>query len=214
MSDLTDLYDELNRLHWRGRLPAYRIRRAPLKAQVGYCDDRKRLIVLRSDLSGSALRQVLLHEMCHIGDPSPQRHGPRFRRKLERLIRRGEAVVQSDLAEYDGALTPKSAKAISLRASIFSDLDGLAALNPRTQWRVARRALDRYQLTPAIRRRIEPWAEDLWRELCREWLDAMYVPPWAEQPAAPVRSRPEDAASGPEPATPDDSDHVNRQAPA
>ncbi len=200
MSDLTDLFAALNRLHWRGRLPAYRVRRARLKAQLGYCDDRKRLIVLRSDLTGRALRQVLLHEMCHIGDPSPQRHGPRFRRKLERLTRRGEAVVQSDLAEYEGALTPPSATAISLRASIFSDLDALAALNPRTQWRVARRALDRYQLTAAVRRRIEPWAEDLWRELCSEWRDATYVPPWAEQPTAPVSTPPQDTASGPEPA--------------
>ncbi len=126
-------------------------------------------------------------------------------------------MVQSDLAEYDGALTPKRATAISLRASIFSDLDGLAALNPRTQWRVARRALDRYQLTPAVRRRIEPWAEDLWRELCREWRDATYVPPWAEQPLAPVRTRPSDAKTEPEAAQPrggDDPVRVTRKAPA
>jgi hypothetical protein len=166
MSDLTKLYDELNRLHLRGRLPSYRVRRARLKRVLGYCSDERRLIVVQSDQRGPALRRLLLHEMCHVGSSG---HGRRFQRKLRRLARRGEGQMLAECAEYDGSTIPKNIPTISLREAVWSDLESLALEHPRMQWRRVRRILNHYELAPAALRRLERWAEAKWRELSRDY---------------------------------------------
>lgn len=59
----------------------------------GECRDSTRTISLRRDLAGDALRLTLLHEMCHIGQGDGSAHGPRFLRKLHRLVRLGESKL-------------------------------------------------------------------------------------------------------------------------
>jgi hypothetical protein len=99
------LFDELNKRYWRGRLPKYRvIRRAVLRGDVlGQCDNRRRTILLRSDVTEEQLRLTLLHEMCHIGTGRGYDHGPSFLRKLHRLVRLGETgLLAEDIEHYDG----------------------------------------------------------------------------------------------------------------
>lgn len=169
MSDITELYNELNGLHWRGRLPTYSVRRAQLKRRLAYCDNKRHLIVVRNDLTGSDLRRTLLHEMCHVGDLATSAHGQRFQRKLRRLFLRGEGAMLAECALYDGSTLPKNVRTISLRQAILSDLDGIALEHPRWQWRRVRRLLTEYELAPAARRRVERWAEIQWRELSRDY---------------------------------------------
>jgi predicted metal-dependent hydrolase len=47
----------------------------------------KKLYHLRRGMPKTILRQTLLHEMCHIGDPY---HGHRFLSKLRKLAQAGE----------------------------------------------------------------------------------------------------------------------------
>ena len=82
------LFDELNRRYWRGRLPYYRvIRRDLAKKEIrGKCNNESQTILLEKTLEDDEIRATLLHEMCHIGNGPGYDHGPRFLRKLRRLL--------------------------------------------------------------------------------------------------------------------------------
>lgn len=110
---LNRLFDELNRTHWRGRLPKYRVvifrskSTGKLGAMMGYPpsilgarDINRREIFLWRGLAGEELRTTLLHEMCHIGPSTRNAHGMRFLLKIARLIRRGEQELLQMLSDF------------------------------------------------------------------------------------------------------------------
>ena len=174
------LFDELNRKYWRGRLPRYRvIQRASLRDLLGQCDNTRRTILLAPHSSPEKLRLTLLHEMCHIGTGPGHSHGPRFLRKLRRLVRLGETgLVEEDIEHYDGAVVERHLEAVRAdghvvnempwRDALRSDIESLALGNPdlqRVRWpRVARYLVEQYHVTVSQLRRAAPWAERLWRE--------------------------------------------------
>jgi hypothetical protein len=147
----TSLYQALNRTHWGGRLPVYRVRRdrqvVRSECAWGLCDHRKRLIRLAPELVGDRLREVLLHEMVHVRVPDED-HGPRFRRELARLVRRGEPALQRHLDQLDQQEVWDAALVADLRQNpeelcreIQGELERQAQEAPRRQWRTVYRAL-------------------------------------------------------------------------
>lgn len=171
------LFDELNRRYWRGRLPKYRVIRRDLSRDEldGYCDDNRRTIVLHKDLADEDLRRTLLHEVCHIG--SGPKHGPRFQRKLDRLIKLGESKLLGDVECYDGtaftryaANLPHPVNKISFRQAVISEIDSFAIDQYRRRWpRVLRYFARKYEMTPAQFQRKAPWAERVWRESAADY---------------------------------------------
>ncbi len=98
----SQLFDELNRKYWRGRLPRYRvIQRATLHGLQGRCNNARRTILLAPHPSPEPLRLTLLHEMCHIGTPY---HGRRFQANLERLACQGEAWARFNVEPQVGGV--------------------------------------------------------------------------------------------------------------
>jgi hypothetical protein len=102
------MYDELNEQFFRGRLPKFHVRREKKNAfkqkdsilyfAVGACVRSRRTIFLGKELRGANLRQVLLHEMCHVqGD---LRHGRSFRAQLRSLQRQGENWAADEIEFY------------------------------------------------------------------------------------------------------------------
>jgi SprT-like family protein len=98
----------LNRKHWGGRLPRYRVVRVEpvlrerdgvLGQYLGYIAPASRSIYLSPDLAGDALVETLLHELCHVAvehclddhghapgwAPLDGNHGPRFQAELARV---------------------------------------------------------------------------------------------------------------------------------
>ncbi len=100
-ADANRLFDVLNRQHWRGRLPRYRVRFCMFRHRVdGHTYNLTQTILLLNGLGPRRLRRALLHEMCHIGPELWDAHGPRWLRKIERLIRRGETCLRDELQTY------------------------------------------------------------------------------------------------------------------
>jgi hypothetical protein len=175
---LARLFADLNRRYWRSRLPRYRvIRRARLgrEDRLGECDNRTGTILLRKDLDPERLRLVLLHEMCHIGAGPGHSHGPRFLRKVRRLVRLGESGLLEDVGAYDGTLERRAIAALEAagkrvpevpgRIMLHDDIENLAYEFPRKRWATVARVLaEKYRTTPAALRRAAPWAERAWRQ--------------------------------------------------
>ncbi len=176
-TEASRLFDELNTRYWGGRLPRYRvIQRADLGCW-GLCDNARRTILLAPHPSREALRLTLLHEMCHIGTGPGYGHGPRFLRKLRRLIELGEtALHEEDLERYDGTVVERHIAAakvagtllpeVPFRDMLKSDIEDLAAsnLDLRLRWpRVARALAQQYKMSVPQLRRVAPWAEREWR---------------------------------------------------
>jgi hypothetical protein len=94
-TDLNALFDELNRELFDGTLPKHRVHRCESRAgERGFIDEQARTIWI---CTTHASRETLLHEMCHIGTPG---HGRRFRNKLRRLARSGEAWARAERVYY------------------------------------------------------------------------------------------------------------------
>ncbi len=178
------VFDEFNRRYWRGRLPKYRvIRRAQVLGRaLGRCYNLTQTILLRKDLSDEDVRLTLLHEMCHIGpDVRGDVHGPRFRRKLHRLVRLGEPKMLEDIERYDGTATEREiarlkaegklgGPEIPWRSDVWSHLDAFALERPFLRWATVRRVLaGEYRMTPAHFQRRAPWAEREWRQLSGDY---------------------------------------------
>ena len=121
---LAPLYRQLNREFFANRLPSYHVRRHVfqqpkrrtkwvagkgyvaviashpdlLPCNAGLCDSDSRTIWLWEGLSSEQEREVLLHEMCHIGTPG---HGPEFQLKLARLAEQGETWAEAERKVYE-----------------------------------------------------------------------------------------------------------------
>ncbi len=103
-TEASRLFDDLNRRHWRGRLPRYRVVRLELlpgrETVTGVCRHRTRTILVKRELSGDRLRVTMLHEMAHVAARDEPGHGPRFRSQLLRLAARGESLAREEAAWY------------------------------------------------------------------------------------------------------------------
>jgi hypothetical protein len=110
--NLTALYNVLNRTHFQGALPRYRVRREPLppgprepgaSVEAGHCWSNRALIVIGYGLSPRQERRILLHEMAHVATlESLQPHGPAFQRELLRLADLGERWARQEAGAYAG----------------------------------------------------------------------------------------------------------------
>lgn len=118
--------------------------------------------------------------MCRIGSGASDEfggHGPRFLRKLRRLLRLvAPARLLEDLATYDG--TPlrryleacraegKPVTGMPFRVAGESDLEAIAEACPTIRWaRLERYLTKTFTMTAAQLRRACPWAEAEWRRL-------------------------------------------------
>ncbi len=196
-TEASRLFDRFNKKYWGNRLPRYRVIRRTNIARdyLGLCNNQTKTILLEKDLAGEDLRLTLLHEMCHIGSGSGYQHGPRFLRKLRRLVRLGEKkLIEEDIERYDetadaryieelrsqGKLGPK----FSWRERVWDDLGSLASESPRLRWQtVCRMLASLYHMTPAKFQRAAPWAEQEWRTISKQWREAHYIPKWMKQKA-------------------------------
>ncbi len=157
---LQNLFDALNKQFFQGRLPRYRVKLWDSLPPHGQCVTEHNLILLRP-MEPQQLRQVLLHEMCHIGEPG---HGRRFQAKLERLLAQGEDWASDEIKAY------REAASWNLEmANLRSKLDEIAYLSPRwrfqslLQWT----AMD-LGMAPLETRKKVPWLEASWRKACRQ----------------------------------------------
>ena len=184
-TQISRLFNELNRRYWRARLPRYRVirvRSIGKKAKyIGFCNNRTKTILLDASLNGNELRETLIHEMCHIGMPKDYGHGPIFQRKLRRLARLGECGMRDDLKCYDGTIAEEYLEKIRaqgreigpeipFRTVIESDLDSYASEYWRKRWDTIRRVIAaQYDLTPLQLQRLAPGAEKQWRRLSLDY---------------------------------------------
>lgn len=182
-TEASRLFDEFNRRYFRACLPRYRvIRRTVLRGNVlGVQRDKTRTILLRRDLTGENLQLTLLHEMCHIGTGSGYSHGPRFQKKMRRLIRLGApSKLLKDVECYDGTEDARRIAAaqaagtlkgeMPFRDAIKSDLEGLAIVRAGYRWPKVRRFLsEQYKIAPSDIDRYAPWAQRDWRRLSAEY---------------------------------------------
>src|SRR2546422_9334807 len=99
VGDLPEMLFRFNRDYSGRRKPRYRVVRRSLRGgSRGYCDTKRRRIVVQQGLEGDWLAAILLHEMCHIGC---RYHGRRFQDRVRRLIPKTPSVVTaSDVAHF------------------------------------------------------------------------------------------------------------------
>jgi hypothetical protein len=172
------LFEQFNRAFFRGRLPRHTVRWAPLGfvGAHGRLRPRTRTILLARGLPPRLVRQTLLHEMCHIGSLG---HGCRFRAKLTRLARMGEAWAGRERVVYERICRER----LPVSAEIRLVLEVLARDDPDLTWAMARR----YLLTRVLEdpRKVPPWAKGLWKRLA-----AAARPSGAGAAPSPRRARP------------------------
>lgn len=150
------LFDALNKQFFRGRLPRYRVKLLDSIPPHGQCVTERRLILLRP-MEPEQLRQLLLHEMCHIGASG---HGPRFQARLQAVADQGEECARREL-EAIRASPPWNLEMANLR----SKLDEIASLSPR--WRFHQllqwTAMGLGMSPPEVRKKV-PWLKAGWRK--------------------------------------------------
>lgn len=159
---LSDLFDQLNRVFFRGRLPRYRVHRTCAHSRYGLgmdgrCDPETQIIFIRKDLPGDKLRSVLLHEMCHIGSTG---HGRCFQAKLKRLGAMGEAWATEEAQQYRSERARLKTGAAYLKDVIVY----CASDNPDATWLQVRHHLCWLMaLLPRELLRSYPWARRAWK---------------------------------------------------
>jgi hypothetical protein len=180
-TEASRLFDELNRRYWKGRLPRYRVIRRQIlpRRRLGICSDKTGTILLLQSLAGEELRLTLLHEMCHIGSGAGYSHGPRFQKKMRRLVRLGEVKLLEDVERYDGTDDERlvaaarsagiSESEMSFRDAVQSDLEAIAFERPGITWATIRWHLaETYKMSPSAVERAVPGAVREWRRLSSE----------------------------------------------
>ncbi len=158
----TQLYHDLNRQFFNGRLPRFRVVLCFLHGSLhGECLPERRLIRLDRSLDPERMRRTLLHEMCHIGSLG---HGTRFQNKLLRLATQGEKWAREEAEQY--RTHPGLGTAL---ADLRKTLDDVAFIQPRPRFPSLLRWLSRdWGRRPKELLRIAPWLEDAWTKACNE----------------------------------------------
>jgi hypothetical protein len=167
--DLTEMFARFNRDYFGGRKPRYGVLRYPMRRTRGYCDTKRRRILIAPWLEGNMLAATLLHEMCHIGWPF---HGRLFRDRIRRLIPLVSPSIASLLEILDQKL-PEQAQQ-TLREFISVRLRTIAVAYPAAPWRGVRRVLIETELQSvfnARERRTQErrlaWARREWAKISR-----------------------------------------------
>ena len=168
-AELQALYEQFNERYFRRRLPRYRVRVSDSAPAHGECRPKSHLILLRP-MEPELQRQVLLHEMCHIGTSG---HGPRFKAKLQAVADQGEPYARREL-EAIRAAPPWNLEMANLRTK----LDEIAYLFPR--WRfnqLLKWAAMTLGISPSEVREKVPWLKASWRTARREAAEDKHVQP-------------------------------------
>jgi hypothetical protein len=156
MKHLTQLYNELNRQFFNGRLPRYRVTFYKAMTKQGWCISERRLIRLSPSLPDAQIRKVLLHEMCHIGTPD---HGKRFQAKLARLAALGEAWANDEIRMY--ADNP----AIPWQAEVKQQIQDILIDQPDACfWPAIRSIAYDLGITPGELLHRAPWVRATWKK--------------------------------------------------
>ena len=140
LSAMTDqeLYRQLNRKYWGGRLPEYQVVRVDVITPffrwetplIGQCKHRERHILM-IDLGDEKFRAVLLHEMVHVEFPD-EGHSPRFRRRLHQIAEKEPLRGDEEVSRYRAYLD-----------IVEADMKRLASRNPFRPYRSVARILAR-----------------------------------------------------------------------
>lgn len=158
----TQLFHDLNKQFFGGRLPRYRVTLSSSALLDGECLSGQRLIRLRRGPADRPLREILLHEMCHIGTGNG--HGEKFLARLRGLAAQGEAWATDEADGYAAHLTWNGAMAeLKERLEIF-----WVDRRPRPRFAtVLRREARLLRLRPGELRRAAPWLPAAWRNACQ-----------------------------------------------
>lgn len=171
--EVEHLYGIFNRERFAGALPPYRIkllhprsdsRRSVIGGQLGACNHEHRILWVDSELSGSGLHRVLLHEMCHVATRHERTfHGPRFLAVLQEAAA-GEAWLADEVAMYEDRIPeypPGMDRAVVVRLII----DSFAHRFPDKQWRRVRRGVaSSADMSEEAFEEEFSWAAEWWRE--------------------------------------------------
>lgn len=156
-TSLTRLFADLNQKWFDGRLRPRPVRWADWSnRRLGLCTSRA--IYIRRNLLSDEVLSTLLHEMCHIGDPS---HGRKWRGKMERIRHLGAPVSEID---FGPAFNP-----LRQAANIIDDLASQLRPGAFPPWSKVRRVLahELYMSQAELARKI-PWARKRWQRRVRE----------------------------------------------
>jgi hypothetical protein len=93
-------FDEFNEKYFKGRLPKYQVYQGFNHSPriLGECHSRKRIILIRYDLTPLDVLDTLLHEMTHIRILG---HAHRFEREMKRLRDLGAPILASEFSEFE-----------------------------------------------------------------------------------------------------------------
>jgi len=170
LTDLQELFDELDRTRFGGRLPAYRVEFADLPGVGhGICFSKDRLIQIHSTLSGEHLRRILLHEMCH---HYSEGHGKRWQAEMLRLgSEHGETWAIEQVQKFREGPTWNQEM-----SNLRGNLDDWAAEevhrdDPRGFDQVAEYAAGQFGLTAEEFLPMVPWLERAWENSLKTWLE-------------------------------------------
>lgn len=157
MQNLTQLYHELNQQLFNGRLPRYRVTFYKALACRGYCLSERKLIRLSPNLPDDKIREVLLHEMCHIhGGPN---HGKRFQAELARLAALGEEWANDEIRQY----TDKDR--ITWQAEVKEQIQQVFLDQPDARfWPAMRWIAGGAGMTPGQLLKRAPWVRATWKK--------------------------------------------------
>jgi hypothetical protein len=177
--ELQEIYDRLNKSHFQGHLPRFKIRVGYPKGEKpelhadGSCKNEKQTIYIARKITADAedARRLMLHEMCHVGDPTGE-HGNAtgFESRMLRLKDMGETWIE----EKDYAcILPVEDKYEGLDEAGCYILNGIedATMESRGQLslREVLRFLSRYlKCSSQELRREYPWIPARWREAKNE----------------------------------------------
>ncbi len=158
----TQLYHDLNRQFFNGKLPRFRVVLCCLYGSLhGECLPERRLIRLDRSLDPETMRRTLLHEMCHIGSLG---HGTRFQNKLLQLATQGEKWARDEAEPYRS--NPGLGTALR---DLRQTLDDVAGQGPRPSFPALVRRLSKdWGRRPKDLLRMAPWLKAAWRKACKE----------------------------------------------
>ena len=116
---LATLFADLNRSHFGGRLPPYRVLRVRSMGRAkaigdgwivqtaGECNPRRRTIRILDVLPAEVERRSLLHEMAHAFVGRRGGHGRAWRAMMQRLaVEHGETWALADAERYTSRRSP------------------------------------------------------------------------------------------------------------
>lgn len=171
---LVEIYDELNGRFFSGKLPKFKVVYSSNFSdgfnprQLGECDEKRQLIRISPALRDAPgqLRQMLLHEMCHIGEIG---HGKKFQLKLQRLANQGESWAALEAASY--AEQPWPVAEAHIRQGLYDAALDLSREGQTLPHRLDQATANHLGWSLKLLRRSMPWVDSTWRNARREAIE-------------------------------------------